>query len=592
MLKRTHTCGELRENHIGKEVVLNGWVHRRRDHGNLVFIDIRDRYGITQVVFNPDESKEACGVAQHLGREFVVAVRGKPSKRPAGTENSKIGTGSIEVVAKEIRILNEARQPLPLSVSEEDLNAGEDTCLKYRYLDLRRPDMQANFILRHRLVKSIRDYYDSLGFLEVETPILAKSTPEGARDYLVPSRVQKGSFFALPQSPQLFKQLLMVSGFDRYFQIARCFRDEDLRADRQPEFTQLDVEMSFINEDDVIGITEGCIKKVFMDVAGIEIAAPFPRMPYSEAMDRFGSDKPDLRFGLELMNLNDVFSGTAFGIFRTVLDSKGAIKGILVRKDLGEVGKKEINKLTDTAKIYGAKGLVSAKVLAGGAIDSMIAKFLSPAEQKALVSVMRASEGDTILVVADSHFKCCTILGQVRLAVAGIFNLAPKDVYKFLWVTDFPMFEWSEEESRLQSMHHPFTSPNIDDLSFLESEPLKVKSRGYDVVLNGNELGGGSIRIHDRELQNRIFRLLGISDEDAEAKFGFLLSALSYGTPPHGGIALGIDRFAMLLAGAESIRDVIAFPKNKACSSLMDGAPSSVSPAQLKELGIGIIKEK
>ena len=589
-MKRTHNCGELNEKQIGKEATLNGWVHRRRDHGGLVFIDIRDREGLTQVVFNPDVNKEASEKAQKLGKEFVIAVKGKVSERPKGTENEKITTGKIELVAEELHILNEAKQPLPIEVSGK-LIAGEDTRLKYRFLDLRREEMQKNIITRHRLTKAIRDYMDSKGFLEIETPILAKSTPEGARDYLVPSRVQKGRFFALPQSPQLFKQILMVSGFDKYFQIPKCFRDEDLRADRQPEFTQLDVEMSFIDEEDVFKVVEGCIQKVFKDTLNIDIDAPFPRLTYNEAMNRFGSDKPDLRFGLEFEELDTVFKGTSFGIFKDVLAKEGTIKALVVPSALGEIGKKEINKLTETAKIYGAKGLVSAKTEKDN-IDSMIAKHLSKEEIKALLQKTKAKPGDTIFIVADEWSKCCTILGQVRMHIAQLLDMLPKDVYKLLWVTDFPMFEWDEEENRLKAMHHPFTSPKEEDLDFLESEPLKARSRGYDVVLNGVELGGGSIRIHSGELQKRCFRLLGISDEQAKTKFGFLLDAFAYGAPPHGGIALGLDRFAMLLCDADSIREVIAFPKNKACQSLMDNAPSEVSGAQFKELGIILEKEK
>ena len=587
-MKRTHNCGELNKKQVGKEAILNGWVHRRRDHGSLVFIDIRDREGLTQVVFNPDVNKEASEKAQKLGKEFVIAVRGTVSERPKETENDKIATGEIELVAEELHILNEARQPLPIEVSGK-LIAGEDTRLKYRFLDLRRPEMQKNLILRHRLTKAIRDYMDSKGFLEIETPILAKSTPEGARDYLVPSRVQKGRFFALPQSPQLFKQILMVSGFDKYFQMPKCFRDEDLRADRQPEFTQLDVEMSFVDEEDVFAVIEGCIQRVFKDTLNIDIDIPFPRMTYREAMNRFGSDKPDLRFGLELEELDDVFRGTGFGIFKDVLAKEGTIKALVVPKELGEIGKKEINRLTDTAKIYGAKGLVSAKVEKDN-IDSMIAKHLSKEEIKALIQKTKAKSGDTIFIIADEWARCCTILGHVRMHIAQLLNMLPKDIYKLLWVTDFPMFEWDDEENRLKAMHHPFTSPKEEDLDILESEPLKARSRGYDVVLNGVELGGGSIRIHKAELQKRCFKLLGISDEQAETKFGFLLDAFTYGAPPHGGIALGLDRFAMLLCDADSIREVIAFPKNKACQSLMDNAPSEVSGAQLKELGISLEK--
>jgi aspartyl-tRNA synthetase len=583
-LKRTHTCGDLNEKHIGKEAVLNGWVHRRRDHGGLIFIDVRDRYGLTQVVFNPEAGNKAAEKAQSLGKEFVVAVRGRVRKRPEGTENLKISTGKIELVADRLDIINEAKQPLPIEISSH-LIAGEDTRLKYRYLDLRRAEMHNNIALRYRLTKAIRDYLDSASFLEIETPILGKSTPEGARDYLVPSRVQKGSFFALPQSPQLFKQVLMVSGYERYFQIARCFRDEDLRADRQPEFTQLDLEMSFVDEEDIYSVVEGCMKRVFSEVLGTEIDTPFPRLSYREAMDRYGSDKPDIRFGLELADVSKVFKDTPFSVFRGVLEKGGVIKALVVPASAGTIGRKEINRLTETAKVYGAKGLVAAAV-SKGSIESMIAKHLKEDEIKGLLSAAKAKEGDTLLIVADGWQKCCTVLGQVRLSIAQLLSLIPQDVNKFLWVSDFPMFEWDDDEGRLKSMHHPFTSPKEEDLEFLESEPLKVRSRGYDIVFNGVELGGGSIRIHKRAIQKRIFRLLGIPDKEAEEKFGFLLEAFSYGAPPHGGIALGLDRFAMLLCNTDSIREVIAFPKNKACLSLMDGAPSGVPEKQLKELGL------
>lgn len=589
-MKRTFTCGEANEKCIGKSAVINGWVNTRRDHGGLVFIDVRDRYGLTQVVFNSEVSKESYEKAQRLGKEFVVAVKGKIAKRPQGTENPKLSTGQIELIAEELNILNESKQPLPLEVSTR-LIAGEDTRLTYRYLDLRRPEMQANIVLRHKMIKAIRDYFDSRNFLEIETPILAKSTPEGARDYLVPSRVHKGKFFALPQSPQLFKQILMVSGLDKYFQIAKCFRDEDLRADRQPEFTQLDVEMSFLDEEDIYSLIEGCIKHVFKEIKGIEIKTPFPRMNYPDAMNLFGSDKPDLRFGMELIDISECFKATNFSIFKSVLESKGTIKAVHVSSNADKIGKGEINRLTETAKIYGAKGIVSAKV-GKGTIDSMIAKHLSEAEIKALLHKTNAKEGDMIFIIAADWKLCCTVLGQIRLQLAAMLNLVQEGIYKFLWVTEFPMFEWSEEEQKLSAVHHPFTSPMIEDLEILEKEPAKARSRAYDVVLNGTELGGGSIRIHQRAVQDKIFRLLGLSKEDAGKKFGFLLEAFSYGAPPHGGIALGLDRFAMILANAESLREVIAFPKNKACVSQMDDAPSEVSEAQMKELGLKIVKEK
>jgi len=582
---RTHTCGELNEKHIGKEVTLCGWVHLKRTHGGLIFIDLRDRYGITQLVFNMKENKKAYEKAMQVEKEFVIKAKGKVVKRLQ--PNPKLSTGKIEVNCSEIEVLNKAKQPLPLEISSE-LLASEETRLRYRYLDLRRAEMQKNIILRYQIVKAIREYLDSKGFIEIETPILAKSTPEGARDYLVPSRLYKGKFFALPQSPQLFKQILMISGFDRYFQIARCFRDEDLRADRQPEFTQLDLEMSFVREEDVFEIVEGCIAYVLKKVLKKELRLPFQRISYKEALERFGSDKPDLRFSLELKDITSALKETKFEIFKKILEDGGCIKAIAV-SDNGKIGNKEINMLTEIAKANNAKGLIAARVKKN-TLDSSIAKYLTQKEINAVIKDTCAKDEDLILIVAGDWHTACISLGQIRLKLAELLNLIPKDTYKFIWVTDFPLFEYDEKEGRLKAMHHPFTSPKQEDLPLLDSEPLKVRSRAYDIVLNGIELGGGSIRIHQPNMQSKIFNLLGLSKEKAMENFGFLLEAFEYGAPPHGGIALGIDRFTMLLAGESTIRQVIAFPKNKACQSPMDGAPSEVSDEQLKELGIKIDK--
>ncbi|MEM4662680.1 MAG: aspartate--tRNA ligase [Candidatus Diapherotrites archaeon] len=582
---RTHTCGELREKDIGKEVTLCGWVHNKRIHGSLIFVDLRDRYGITQLFFNSNENPAAYKKAKELEKEYVIRVSGKVKKRLQ--PNPKLPTGSIEIDCKNVEVLNKSKQPLPIEISSE-LIANEDTRLKYRYLDLRRTEMQNNIITRYKLIKAIRDYLDKEGFIEIETPILAKSTPEGARDYLVPSRIYKGKFFALPQSPQLFKQLLMVAGFDKYFQIARCFRDEDLRADRQPEFTQLDIEMSFVDENKIFEVVEGCICYVFETVKNIKLERPFKRISYEEAMNRFGSDKPDLRFSLEITDVTRCFEKTDFKVFKEVIKNGGCIKAMVV-EDEGKIKDKHIKELTETAKVFGAKGLIAARVKDKN-IESSIAKNLTQREISDLIKETKAKKGSLIFIVADEWKKACVSLGQVRIRVADILGLIKKDTYCFVWVTDFPLFEYDESEKKISAVHHPFTSPKEEDLNKLEKEPLKVKSRAYDIVLNGVELGGGSIRIHDKELQRRVFKILGLSEEKAKEKFGFLLEAFEFGAPPHGGIAIGIDRFAMIITGQETIRQVIAFPKNKACQSLMDGAPSEVSEEQLKELGLKIDK--
>ncbi|MDD5148158.1 MAG: aspartate--tRNA ligase [Candidatus ainarchaeum sp.] len=586
-MRRTNNCGELTEKAAGKKVVLQGWVGNRRDHGQLIFIDLRDREGFTQIVFNPEKNKEMHGLAGTLGKEFVVEIEGKVQKRPKGTENKKIKTGEIEVEATFLKILNSAAQPLPLEISAH-LLAGEDVRLKYRYLDLRRPEMQKNIIIRHKFVKALRDFMDKEGFLEIETPMMAKSTPEGSRDYLVPSRVYPGKFYALPQSPQQYKQLLMVAGYDKYFQIVRCFRDEDLRADRQPEFTQLDVEMSFVEREDVIDVMERAMKAAFK-AAGVEAKTPFSRMSFDDAMDYYGSDKPDTRFDLKFVDLTKELSDTDFEIFNKLIKSGGCIKAFVAPK--ANFTKSDLNALLDAAKTYKAKGLVTIEVK-GSALESQIVKFLKPKHTKEILEKTKAKSGDMILLVADQWQVCCTALGAVRLKVAEKLNLIDKTKFNFLWVLDFPLLEFSEEDQKLVAMHHPFTSPMDSDKGLFETAPLKMRAKAYDCVLNGSEIGGGSIRIHEREVQARMFKALGITDEEAEKKFGHMLGAFKYGAPPHGGIAFGIDRIIALITGAESIRDVIAFPKNKAAVSLMDDSPSEVSAQQLKELKLKLDLEK
>ncbi|MFH1256860.1 MAG: aspartate--tRNA ligase [Candidatus Diapherotrites archaeon] len=581
---RSNSCGELTEKAVGKKVQLAGWVSSRRDHGNLIFIDLRDREGVTQVVFNPEKEKKAHETAKALRDEFVVKVEGIVGKRPKGTENEKIHTGKIEVNASVLEILSKA-EALPFELGGR-IGVSEDVRLKYRYLDLRRGEMQANIIARHKAAKAMRDYFNEKGFLEIETPILAKSTPEGARDYLVPSRVHEGKFFALPQSPQLFKQLLMVSGFDKYYQLAKCFRDEDLRADRQPEFTQIDVEMSFVNEDDVLAVAEGMLKRIWKDVLGVEVKTPFPRITHEEAMARFGSDKPDTRFGMELIDLTDLVKGCGFEVFSKAVKEGGEVKAIVAEK-CAEYSRKQIEELTEFVKIFRAKGLVPIKVSASG-IESPVEKFLGKELLEKIAKKCLAKKGDLVLVVAGQRKIVADSLGNLRVKLGKELKLIDEKKFNFLWVTDFPLLEWSEEDGKWNAMHHPFTSPREADLPLLEKSPEKAKARAYDITLNGVELGGGSIRIHRADIQSRVFSVLGISKDEAQTRFGFLLEAFKFGPPPHGGIAFGFDRIVAILTKNESIREVIAFPKNKSCVSLMDGAPSDVDSKQLKELKLKI----
>ena len=583
-MKRTHMCTELSAADVGKKVTVMGWVQKRRNLGSLLFIDLRDRTGIVQLVFNDQTEKELFEKAETVRSEYVIAVTGEVARRAPEAINPSMKTGEIEILASELRILSKAETP-PFHI-EENSDVNEAMRLKYRYLDLRRPDMQANLMLRHKVAKVARDYFDQNGFLEIETPILIKSTPEGARDYLVPSRVHPGKFYALPQSPQLFKQLLMVAGYDRYIQIAKCFRDEDLRADRQPEFTQIDLEMSFVDMDDVITVNEGFIKRVFKEVLGVEVDTPFLRMPYQEAMDRFGSDKPDMRFGMELVDVSGLVKGCGFGVFSNAVANGGSVRAINA-KGCGKFSRKEIDSLTEFVKTYGAKGLVWIAVEESG-IRSSIAKFFSEEEMDALLKKTCAEPGDLILFVADKNQVVYDSLGALRVEIAKRLGILNDMEYRFLWVTEFPLFEFDEEENRWVAKHHPFTSPMDEDIEFLESDPGRVRSKAYDIVLNGTEIGGGSIRIHMQDLQQRMFRLLGLSREEAQAKFGYLLEAFKYGVPPHGGMAYGLDRLVMLMAGRNSIRDVIAFPKVQNASDLMIEAPDAVDPKQLEELHLKV----
>jgi aspartyl-tRNA synthetase len=587
--RRTHTCGQLKAANEDEMVVLNGWVDRRRDLGGVIFIGLRDRYGVTQVVFEPEHNQEAHRLAGKLRSEFVIAVEGIVRKRPDDQVNKEMATGEIDVIVEKLVILNEAETP-PFPIKDKT-EAFEDLRLKYRYLDLRRSVLQKTLLLRHRMYQLVRKYFDKNSFVEIETPVLMKSTPEGARDYLVPSRLHKGKFYALPQSPQTYKQLLMVSGFDRYFQIVKCFRDEDLRADRQPEFTQIDVEMSFVDTEDVFEVVEGLMKELFKEIWEVELQTPIPRLTFDEALERYGSDKPDLRFGLELTTLNSVFKTSGFKVFTDAIKSGGIVSGITA-PGCANYSRNQIDNLTNLVKKLGAKGLVWLKVKDDG-IDSPIAKFLSDEEKQNLVEKLNAANGDLILILAGSKIKTLEQMGALRLELAKRLELVKLDSEpKLLWVTDFPLLEWDEETNRFYAMHHPFTSPRLEDIELLESDPGKVKARAYDLVLNGNEIAGGSIRIHNSELQAKMFNVLGISKEEAEKKFGFLMNAFKYGAPPHGGIAFGFDRMVMIFAGETSIRDTIAFPKTTSAISLMDESPSEVSEDQLKELHIKIREEK
>ena len=592
-LKRTHRCTELSAANVGENVTVMGWVQKSRNKGGIIFVDLRDRSGLLQIIFEQGEDlsravdAENFAKAETLRSEFVVAVVGKVEHRE-GNVNANMKTGEIEIRATQLRILSESETP-PFPI-EADSKTKEDLRLKYRYLDLRRPDLQEKIMLRSKVTAKIREFMTNEGFLEIETPILNKSTPEGARDYLVPSRVHPGNFYALPQSPQLFKQLLMCSGYDRYFQIAKCFRDEDLRADRQPEFTQVDMELSFVDVDDVIEVNERLLQTVFKDAIGIDIQLPIPRMTWQEAMDRFGSDKPDTRFGMELVNVSDVVEGCGFGVFTGALENGGSVRGINA-KGQGEMPRKKIDALVEFAKGFGAKGLAYIAIQNDGTVKSSFAKFMTEEQMTALIQKMNGENGDLLLFAADKNKIVWDVLGNLRLEIARNLELLDKNQYNFLWVTEFPLLEWDEEDNRYVAMHHPFTMPMEEDLELLDSDPGKVRAKAYDIVLNGTELGGGSVRIFQNDIQAKMFETIGLSKETAEERFGFLLNAFKYGVPPHAGLAFGLDRMVMLMAQADSIREVIAFPKVKDASCLMTDAPNIVDDIQLDELGIAIVKE-
>lgn len=587
-LKRTHRCGELSIANVGETVTIMGWVQKNRNKGGLVFIDVRDRSGIIQVVFEEGSTDAALiEKAARLRSEYVVAIVGTDAKR-SGAVNENLSTGEIEVIPTELRILSEAETP-PFPI-EENSKTKEELRLKYRYLDLRRPDLQRNLLLRSRVATLTRQFLSEEGFLEIETPILGKSTPEGARDYLVPSRVHPGQFYGLPQSPQLFKQLLMCSGCDRYFQIAKCFRDEDLRADRQPEFTQIDMELSFVDVDDVIDVNERLLAKLFKEVLGVEVSLPIPRMTWQEAMDRYGSDKPDTRFGMELNDVTEVVKDCEFVVFKGAIENGGTVRGINA-KGQGGMARKKIDKLVDFAKDFGAKGLAYIAIQEDGNVKSSFAKFMSEAQMDALIQAMEGEAGDLLLFAADKNKVVWDVLGNLRLELARQMELLNKDEYKFLWITEFPLLEWSEEQNRYVAMHHPFTMPMEEDLIYLESDPGRVRAKAYDITLNGNEIGGGSVRIFQDDVQERMFEALGFTKEQAQEQFGFLLDAFKYGVPPHAGLAYGLDRLVMLMAKEDSIRDVMAFPKVKDASCLMTAAPNLVDAKQLDELGLALKEE-
>jgi len=582
-LKRTHSCGELRLGDAGREVVLMGWVQRRRDHGGLIFVDLRDRRGLTQAVFNPEINPDTHNKAGVLRDEFVLAVRGVVNPRPPEMVNPNLPTGEIEVMVSELRLLNNAKTP-PFELEDYRLDISEALRLKYRYLDLRRPSVMKNILFRHHAAQVVRQFLNGQGFIEVETPILTKSTPEGARDYLVPSRVQPGQFFALPQSPQLFKQLLMIGGLDRYYQLCRCFRDEDLRADRQPEFTQIDLEMAFITEADIYQVVEGLMAALFRELLGVEAPLPFPRLTYRECLDRFGLDSPDLRFGLELQDLTDLVRDTQFRQFREVVEQGGVVKA-LNGPGLSRLSRKELDEIIDLAEVYGARGLAWVKIQKDG-WQSPLAKYFPESVKHAVNLRLAAREGDLILLVADAPLAACTALGQVRLHLGQKEGLIREEVHRLVWVTDFPLMEYDAGLGRWAPMHHPFTAPKEEDVPLLATDPGQVRARAYDLVLNGVEIGGGSIRINRRDIQQQVFKTLGISPVEAEEKFGFLLEALEYGAPPHGGVAFGFDRLVAIFCGAKSIREVIAFPKTQKAACLVTKAPSRVDPEQLLELGL------
>ena len=583
---RTHYCKDLRKSDSGKDVVLMGWVDTMRDHGGVIFVDLRDRYGKTQVVFNPEKNKDAYEKASKLRKEYVIGVKGRVVERSSEMVNPKLSTGEIEVFPSELKIFNNSRA-LPFNLDESSDTISEELRLKYRYLDLRRPPMQRNLQIRHRVYQAVRKYFDELGFLEVETPMLMKSTPEGARDYLVPSRIFKGKFYALPQSPQTYKQILMISGCDKYFQIVKCFRDEDLRADRQPEFTQIDVEMSFVEEEDIFSVMEGLMVRVFAEVANVEIKAPFPRLTYQEAISKYGTDKPDLRWELPIEDVTEIAQTTDFPIFKEAV-GKGGIIGCINLRNMAQISRRQMDELFEQAVKLAQKGAFFIKITEDG-ISSSIKKYFKEETLNKLLERCRAEKGDILMLMSEKNDALLPAMGNMRMEIIKKFDLPRKAEYVHEWIYEFPLLEINKEENRFQAVHHPFTSPKDEDIWLLDKDPAEARAKAYDLVLNGNEIAGGSIRIHDRSLQEKMFRLLNIGEEEAKSRFGFLLNAFEYGAPPHGGIAFGFDRIAMILTGAKSIREVIAFPKTSSAVSLMDECPTKVSPEQLKELGIKIL---